>query len=95
MPKLTLQIPFETLKQATIAQRTLDPDPVLKLNELSVLFSTKDNTLICKFSGISDRVIRVSISNVIDNLKTIIETMDEFDGKKDQFWELENIKTNG
>lgn len=76
---LTLDIPFQTSRQASIACNTLSPDPILKANELTVDYSTKESHLLVKFDGASDRVIRVAISNVIDNLKTIIECMDEFD----------------
>ncbi|CAH2354619.1 EKC/KEOPS complex subunit Pcc1p [[Candida] railenensis] len=81
--KLVLRIPFETNKQSEIACNSLNPDPILKSRELDVEFEIDKNTLVCKFSGTSDRVIRVAISNVIDNIKTIIECMDEFDEKKE------------
>ncbi|KAK6453583.1 transcription factor Pcc1-domain-containing protein [Scheffersomyces xylosifermentans] len=87
--KLTLKVPFETARQALIASQTLSPDPILKGNELDVTYDAEDTTLLLKFSGISDRVIRVAISNVIDNLKTIVECIDEFDGKKDVLFEEE------
>lgn len=80
---LTLNIPFQTGKQADIACRSLSPDPILKANELTVKYSTEENRLVVVFSGGSDRTIRVAISNVIDNLKTIIECFDEFDGQED------------
>lgn len=80
---LTLNIPFQTEEQAGIACKALSPDPILKANELVVNYSTEDKSLVVAFSGASDRVIRVAISNVIDNLKTIIECLDEFDGKED------------
>lgn len=94
---VTLDIPFETDKQAEIAMRTISVDPVLKENEISVKYSTQSNLLICRFAGISDRVIRVAISSAIDNIKTIIECMDEFDGRKSDHFEEEGeaIKNNG
>lgn len=84
--KITLNIPFETQRQAQIASKTLSPDPILKANELSVLYATDSTSLICSFSGVSDRVIRVAVSSVIDNIKTIIECMDEFDGREEDSW---------
>lgn len=80
--QLTLRIPFINANQAQIASNTLSPDPILKGNELKVQYNAEENILVCLFSGVSDRVIRVAISNVIDNIKTIIECMDEFDGKE-------------
>ncbi|KAI3406448.1 PCC1 [Candida oxycetoniae] len=88
-------IPFETSRQANIARNSLSPDPVLKQSELNVDFDVENTSLICTFSGISDRVIRVSISNVIDNIKTIIECFDEFDGNKSCIWDQDEINTNG
>lgn len=85
--KLTLNIPFETAEQAHIAQRAISVDPVLKKNEISVEYSVHESQLVCAFAGASDRVIRVAISNAIDNIKTIIECMDEFDGEKDTLFE--------
>lgn len=81
--QVTINIPFENEKQALIARNSLSPDLILRSTELNVSCKSSDKNLICEFSGASDRVIRVAISSVIDNLKTIIECMDEFDGKDD------------
>lgn len=81
--RLSISIPFENDKQASMARKTMAVDPVLKSNELLIKFNQEENKLICQFMGTSDRVIRVAISNVIDNVKTIIECFDEFDGKDD------------
>lgn len=95
MPELTLNIPFQTSHQANIARNSQRPDPVLKTSELKIDYEVQDNVLLCKFSGISDRVIRVSISNVLDNLKTVVECIDEFEGKKDSLWEIDEVQMNG
>lgn len=81
--RVSINIPFENEKQALIACNSLKPDLILKSNELSVSCNDSGKDLICEFRGVSDRVIRVAISSVIDNLKTIIECMDEFSGKED------------
>ncbi|KAL6449926.1 PCC1 EKC/KEOPS complex subunit PCC1 [Candida maltosa Xu316] len=95
--KLDLNIPFENGKQAEIAKNALSPDPLLRADELTVDYSIPpdSNVLTISFAGVSDRVIRVAISNLIDNLKTIIECMDEFDGKKDVIFEVQDYKNNG
>ena len=82
--KISLNIPFETARQAEIACETLKPDPILKADELSVDFLHEEAVLKCNFVVVSDRVIRVAVSNVIDNIKTIIECMDEFDGMENE-----------
>lgn len=82
-------------KTSNHSQNSLKPDPVLKTSELKIDYEAEENILRCIFSGISDRVIRVSISNVLDNLKTVIECIDEFEGKKDSLWELDEVQMNG
>lgn len=79
---VTIDIPFVTPRQATIACNSISVDPVLKKDEISVEYEANENILKCTFAGVSDRVIRVAISNAIDNIKTIIECMDEFDGQE-------------
>lgn len=80
--QVSIDIPFETPRQAEIACKTISVDPVLKKDEISVDYEAHQNVLKCTFAGVSDRVIRVAISNAIDNIKTIIECMDEFDGQE-------------
>lgn len=82
-----LRIPFENSRQAQIACNSISVDPVLKKDEIFVEFDTDDNELRCEFAGVSDRVIRVAISNCLDNIKTIIETIDEFDGREKTVFE--------
>lgn len=79
---VTIRVPFESERQAQIARRTIAVDPILKKDEIDVAFTTESAVMVAKFAGASDRVIRVAISNCIDNIKTVIETMDEFDGKE-------------
>ncbi|GMM27961.1 chromatin DNA-binding EKC/KEOPS complex subunit [Martiniozyma asiatica (nom. inval.)] len=75
---LTLTIPFESEEHAKIAQKTLSPDPVLKPQELRVTYATKTQNLIIKFDGISNRAIRVSANNTMENIKTIMECFENF-----------------
>lgn len=79
---ITLQIPFEHGSHASIAQKAISADPVLNKDDIAVRFSATGRVLNCFFAGASDRVLRVAVSNCIDNLKTIIETIDEFDGQR-------------
>lgn len=81
--RVLLDIPFETSRQASIACNTLLPDPILKADMLNVTFSVSGARLQCDFTGIDDRVLRVAVSNTIDNIKTIVECMDQFDGQED------------
>ncbi|CCF59428.1 hypothetical protein KAFR_0H00190 [Kazachstania africana CBS 2517] len=74
---LKLEIPFEDAKQANIAVDVLKPDPILRPQDFQVSYKARDNVFVAEFESIDDRVLRVGVSNVIDSLKTIIETMDE------------------
>ncbi|CCH43823.1 L antigen family member 3 [Wickerhamomyces ciferrii] len=80
-----LKIPFETAKQSKIAQNTLQPDPILRPADIDVKYSTEEEILVIKFDAVSDRVLRVAISSVLESLKTVIETIDEFEGKFDEY----------
>ncbi|KAG7714335.1 hypothetical protein KL949_004505 [Ogataea haglerorum] len=64
---------------ARIAQGSLQPDPTLKPSELQAAYTVDDNVLTITFDGVSERVIRVAANNTIENLKTVIECLEEFE----------------
>ncbi|SCU89529.1 LAFA_0E18822g1_1 [Lachancea sp. 'fantastica'] len=76
---LHLEVPFESAKQAQIATKVLSPDPILKPQDFHVRYSSKDSLLCLDFEGLDDRVLRVGVSSVIESVKTILETIDEFE----------------
>lgn len=78
-------MPFQTSKQAQIAKRSLEPDPILKPSDLRVEYSTDSSTLVLDFQAVSARILRVAVSSVLDSLKTVVETLDEFEGVKDEY----------
>lgn len=80
-----IKIPFQSAEQSLIAKRTLEPDPILRPSDISVEYSTDNEVLIAKFEAVSDRVLRVAISSVLESLKTVIETMDEFEGRFNEY----------
>ncbi|CEP63883.1 chromatin DNA-binding EKC/KEOPS complex subunit PCC1 LALA0_S09e04632g [Lachancea lanzarotensis] len=75
---LHLEVPFETAQQAQIASKVLTPDPILKPQDFHVQYSCKHSVLHLDFESIDDRVLRVGVSSVIESVKTILETIDEF-----------------
>ncbi|ESX01854.1 hypothetical protein HPODL_05114 [Ogataea parapolymorpha DL-1] len=79
--RLSYRIPFCSAKQARIAQGSLQPDPTLKPSELQAVYTVDDNVLTITFDGVSERVIRVAANNTIENLKTVIECLEEFEIK--------------
>lgn len=80
--KASINIPFLNERQALVALRSLKPDLVLKSKEIDASCLIKDNVLCLSFSGTSNRVLRVTISTLVENLKTIIECIDEFGSKE-------------
>lgn len=75
----SLNIPFESNKQASIAEKTLSPDPILKPGQSQITYSVHDSTLHINVQAIDDRVVRVTVNNLLENLKTVIECFEEFD----------------
>ncbi|CDR45332.1 CYFA0S17e01816g1_1 [Cyberlindnera fabianii] len=82
--KLDINIPFEEPKQATIAKKSLEPDPIMRPDDIRVRFLVEESSLVIKFEATTDRTLRVAASSVLESLKTVIETIDEFQNAKDQ-----------
>lgn len=74
-----LTFPFLNSKQAVIAKKSLEPDPILKPDELSAHFEVEDNILKITLHSSSDRMIRIIANNFMDNIKTVIECLEDFD----------------
>jgi EKC/KEOPS complex subunit PCC1/LAGE3 len=72
-------VPFETDKQSLIAKATLEPDPILRPDDIKVRYLVENRNLIIKFEAVSDRVLRVAASSILESLKTVVETIDEFE----------------
>ncbi|SCU93508.1 LAME_0F04038g1_1 [Lachancea meyersii CBS 8951] len=75
---LHLEVPFETASQAQTAVKVLNPDPILKPQDFHVRYSANGPKLCLDFESVDDRVLRVGVSSVIESVKTILETIDEF-----------------
>lgn len=52
---------------------------MLKPEQLSVKFANEENVLKIILTGSSDRMIRIVANNFMDNLKTVVECMENFD----------------
>ncbi|KTB19575.1 EKC/KEOPS complex subunit PCC1 [Nakaseomyces glabratus] len=57
-----LHVPFETARDALIAQRVLQPDPILRPEDFQVEYEAKATVLDIHFKAIDDRVLRGSMS---------------------------------
>ncbi|SCU94074.1 LANO_0E05600g1_1 [Lachancea nothofagi CBS 11611] len=75
---LYLEIPFETAAQANTAVKVLSPDPILKPQDFHVRYVADGSKLCVDFESVDDRVLRVGVSSIIESIKTVVETIDEF-----------------
>lgn len=41
-------------------------------------YSVRESSLIMEFHGVSEKAIRVSANNILENLKTIVECLEAF-----------------
>lgn len=80
--ELTLKVFFNSEKQASISCTTLSVDPILKENEIKIVFSVENKTLICNFKSNINKLLRSMVNNTINNIKSIIECMEEFDSNE-------------
>lgn len=62
----------------------MEPDPILKPEELEALFEVDNNVLKIILRSSSDRMIRIIANNFMDNIKTVIECLENFDPKAQQ-----------
>ncbi|ODQ65455.1 transcription factor Pcc1 [Nadsonia fulvescens var. elongata DSM 6958] len=79
---LKLVIPFETSHHADIALQTLSPDPELKPDQLARAITISESSpseLVVEFLAVSDRVLRVGVNSMMDNLGLVAECLDELD----------------
>lgn len=74
-----MEIPFPTERQAVIVKTTIAQDKALKEDELSHVASTKGSTLLIHFAAASNRSLRVGVNNMMDNIGTAIECLDELE----------------
>ncbi|AET39100.1 chromatin DNA-binding EKC/KEOPS complex subunit PCC1 Ecym_4016 [Eremothecium cymbalariae DBVPG len=77
-PNRCLEVPFENGKQAEIAREVLHHDPVLRPEDFRVDYTIQHEKLLVNFNSIDARSLRVGVSSVIESIKTVVETMDEF-----------------
>ncbi|AOW07514.1 CTAG/Pcc1 family [Yarrowia lipolytica] len=76
---LDVEIPFPNDRQAQIVCTTISQDKPLKADELSHELTTKGSSLLIHFAAASNRSLRVGVNNMMDNIGTAIECLDELD----------------
>ncbi|GMG32755.1 unnamed protein product [Ambrosiozyma monospora] len=96
---LKFKIPFHTAKQATIAQNSLNPDPILKPNELTVKYYTTSPTTTESNSRISATAAAAETAGKEVEVEKNTVLVIEFNGFDDRVIRvaannvIENLKT--
>ena len=78
MQNLTLKVPFEDAKTATIVWNSLRVDPEPKRSEMTKTLRVEGSDLIVNFECKETRTMRVSVNNFFDLLSLVIDTIDQF-----------------
>ncbi|KAK9465182.1 CTAG/Pcc1 family [Lipomyces arxii] len=81
--KLTVTIPFETIRQAEIAYKAISPDPQLKPDQFTqeLLVGQSNTSLVAKFTAVSDRVLRVGVNGFMESLGVVVGCLKDLDVK--------------
>uniref|UniRef100_A0A3Q3A5R7 L antigen family member 3 n=1 Tax=Kryptolebias marmoratus TaxID=37003 RepID=A0A3Q3A5R7_KRYMA len=77
-PWASLDVPFPSSREATIALRSLSPDREPRRGGISKHLSVSGSTLSVRWSADEARILRVSVNSFLDHLSLVIETMEMF-----------------
>ena len=78
MQNLTLKVPFEDAKTATIVWNSLRVDPEPKRSEMTKTLQVEGSDLIVNFECKETRTMRVSVNSFFDLLSLVVDTIDQF-----------------
>lgn len=76
--KFSLDVPFPSSREATIALRSLAPDREPRKGGISKQLSVSGSTLSVRWSADEARILRVSVTSFMDHLSLVLETMEMF-----------------
>ncbi|KAL7848195.1 hypothetical protein AOLI_G00229130 [Acnodon oligacanthus] len=76
--EFTLEVPFPSQREASIAVQSLFPDREPRKGGITKTLSVSANILSVKWTAEEARILRVSVGSFLDNLALVMETMDAF-----------------
>ncbi|KAK9532132.1 hypothetical protein VZT92_009534 [Zoarces viviparus] len=76
--EFSLDVPFPSSLEASIALRSLSPDREPRKGGISKHLAVTGSTLSVKWSADEARVLRVSVNSFLDHLTLVMETMQMF-----------------
>nr|XP_057911993.1 L antigen family member 3-like isoform X1 [Doryrhamphus excisus] len=74
----SLDVPFPSSRDATIALRSLSPDREPRKGGISKQLMVSGSTLSVRWSADEARILRVSVKSFLDHLTLVMETMQMF-----------------
>ncbi|XP_062870653.1 L antigen family member 3-like [Trichomycterus rosablanca] len=75
--ELTLEVPFPSQREVSIAIQSLCPDREPRTGTTKTL-RVSSNTLSVKWTADEARILRVSVGSFLDHLALVMETMEAF-----------------
>ncbi|TDH02467.1 hypothetical protein EPR50_G00173070 [Perca flavescens] len=76
--EFSLEVPFPSVREATVALRSLAPDGEPRRGGISKQLAVTGSTLSVRWSADEARILRVSVSSFLDHLALVAETMEMF-----------------
>ncbi|XP_060890244.1 L antigen family member 3-like [Labrus mixtus] len=76
--EFSLDVPFPSSGEATIALRSLSPDREPRKGGISKELAVSGSTLSVRWSADEARILRVSVNSFLDHLSLVLETMEQF-----------------
>uniref|UniRef100_A0A3B5A2X3 L antigen family member 3 n=1 Tax=Stegastes partitus TaxID=144197 RepID=A0A3B5A2X3_9TELE len=73
----SLDVPFPSAREASIALRSLSPDREPRKGGITKHLTVAGSTL-SRWSADEARILRVSVNSFLDHLKLVLETMEMF-----------------
>ncbi|XP_074546790.1 L antigen family member 3-like [Halichoeres trimaculatus] len=76
--EFSLDVPFPSSREASIALRSLSPDREPRRGGINKKLSVCGSTLSVRWSADEARILRVSVNSFLDHLSLVLETMEMF-----------------
>ncbi|XP_008301009.1 L antigen family member 3-like [Stegastes partitus] len=76
--EFSLDVPFPSAREASIALRSLSPDREPRKGGITKHLTVAGSTLSVRWSADEARILRVSVNSFLDHLKLVLETMEMF-----------------
>ncbi|KZT07783.1 transcription factor Pcc1 [Laetiporus sulphureus 93-53] len=77
---ITVRIPFESEKHATIAKQVLEVDRELQPQAVKKTLAVEGNDLVASITTLTVRLARLTVNAFLENVDLVVRTIGEFGG---------------